>query len=102
MEFYVISDATLTSVADAIRAKAGIDKELVFPTEFIEKIEALSPEYDGSYIITPSVTEQVFNTKGKTMKDNLTINEIPYTEVSNTSGGTTARIGFLDEVTNNV
>lgn len=97
MNFYVVSDTTLTSLADAIRAKNGKTNELIFPEEFIEEIEVLSQDYEswnGNYSITPSVTSQILDTKSKIMRDNLIINEIPYSEVSNTSGGNTVHIGF--------
>lgn len=97
MNYYVVSDETLTSLADAIRNRSGITKELIFPTEFIAEIETLSQDYsmwDGNYIVTPSIFSQSLNTKGKVMRENVTINEIPYSEVSNTSGGNTVHIGF--------
>ena len=50
-------------------------------------------EYKGSYEVTPSVDEQVLPTALKVMRNDLTIKEIPYAEVSNTSGGTTVIIG---------
>jgi hypothetical protein len=39
------------------------------------------------------VHAQEFQTKELRMKQNLLVQEIPYLEVSNTSGGTTATIG---------
>lgn len=100
MGFYVVSDTTLTSIADAIRVRTGENKELIFPTDFIEEIETLAQDYEmwnGNYIVTPALAEQILDTRGKVMKNNMTIKEIPYTEVSNTSGGNTARIGFYGE-----
>lgn len=97
MNFYVVSDTTLISLADAIRLRSGKNNELIFPKDFIEEIETLSQDYEswnGNYIVTPSITSQVLNTKSKIMRDNLIINEIPYSEVSNTSGGNTVHIGF--------
>lgn len=97
MNYYIVSDDTLTSLANAIRNKSGGTKELIFPTEFIEEIETLSQDYsmwNGNYIVTPSIFAQSLDTKGKVMRDNVTINEIPYSEVSNTSGGNTVHIGF--------
>lgn len=97
MDYYVVSDTTLTSLADAIRTRSGETKKLIFPTEFITEIETLSQDYsmwNGNYIVTPSVFAQSLDTKGKVMRENVTINEIPYSEVSNTSGGNTVHIGF--------
>lgn len=100
MGFYVVSDTVLTSIADAIRVRSGENKELIFPTDFIEEIEALAQDYEiwnGNYIVTPTIAAQILETQGKVMKNNMVINEIPYTEVSNTSGGNTVRIGFYGE-----
>lgn len=49
--------------------------------------------YEGDYIVTPSVSEQTMATKSKVMKDDVTIRAIPFYNVSNQSGGTTAYIG---------
>lgn len=51
------------------------------------------PKYEGDYVVAPSISEQVLETASKMMTDNLTITEIPYSEVSNLSGGLTAKIG---------
>lgn len=42
MDFYVVSDDSLTSIADAIRSKSGQNQPLVFPHEFIYEINNLS------------------------------------------------------------
>lgn len=53
------------------------------------------PTYDGEYVITPKpFTEQVLGTKNKSMTDDVTVLEIPYSEVTNPQGGITANIGF--------
>lgn len=49
--------------------------------------------YEGDYVITPSIGEKTMATKNKVMKDNVTILAIPFYNVSNQSGGTTAYIG---------
>lgn len=51
------------------------------------------PNYEGSYEITPRVVEQMLETKDKSMIDDVTVNAIPYVEVSNVGGGYTATIG---------
>lgn len=50
------------------------------------------PIYDGEYIVTPRVTEQLLETKNKVTKDDITVKEIPYHEASN-EYGYTATIG---------
>lgn len=90
----------LPLIADAIRVRSGENKELIFPTDFIEEIETLAQDYEiwnGNYIVTPTIAAQILETQGKVMKNNMVINKIPYTEVSNTSGGNTVRIGFYGE-----
>lgn len=51
------------------------------------------PDYEGDYVIRPAIDAQELETKGKRMKTNLLVQEIPYAEVSNTTGGTTVTIG---------
>lgn len=49
--------------------------------------------YKGVYAVTPKVERQIMPTKGKLLVKDLTIHQIPYAEVTNNSGGTTATIG---------
>ena len=49
--------------------------------------------YDGSYAVTPDVQAQTILTAAKLMKDNLTVNAIPFFNVSNPAGGNTIYIG---------
>lgn len=49
--------------------------------------------YEGSYKVTPSVSNQTLDTANKLMKSDVIIEEIPYAEVTNNSGGKTASIG---------
>lgn len=49
--------------------------------------------YEGSYIVTPSVSKQILDTANKLMKSDVIIEEIPYAEVGNNSGGKTVTIG---------
>lgn len=44
--------------------------------------------YEGDYIIKPAIQEQEMLTKNKIMKENVTIEAIPYYETSNMSGKT--------------
>lgn len=50
--------------------------------------------YDGSYNLVPKVVSQSIKTKDKVMKDNVTVAEIPFHEVSNETG-TTVVIGGI-------
>ncbi len=51
------------------------------------------PAYEGSYEIEPSLSPQVFATRNRVMKEDLTVKGIAYQEVTNTSGGHTVTIG---------
>ena len=51
------------------------------------------PIYTGETIVTPRASEeQVLETAQKTVLDNIVVLEIPYTEVTNPSGGLTVNI----------
>lgn len=53
--------------------------------------------YDGEYDVTPMpYTSQILPTANLVMRNNVNIQEIPYYEVSNLSGGVTATIGDIN------
>ena len=49
--------------------------------------------YKGEYVVTPTVEAQTLPTKKKVLFEDMTVEAIPYAEVSNNSGGKTASIG---------
>lgn len=52
------------------------------------------PTYAGQYTITPKAKqEQVLNTKGKVLQNNITVKAVPLERVTNNGGGYTAIIG---------
>ena len=51
------------------------------------------PGYAGEYEITPTMSEQVFQTRSRKMSGDLTVHAIPYTKTTNPAGGYTAIIG---------
>lgn len=51
------------------------------------------PEYDGELTITPSKADQVLETEGKAITQDITVLAVPYVETGNVSGGYTAIIG---------
>jgi hypothetical protein len=63
-------------------------KELQIVKEYVG-----GEEYDGAYEVTPKFVAQTLPTAEKLMTKDLTIEEIPYAEVSNNSGGKTVIIG---------
>lgn len=52
------------------------------------------PVYDGSYEVVPRKVEQVLETKNKSMREDVIIDPINYSEVTNPQGGKTATIGY--------
>lgn len=85
-----------------------IENQKAFKSEFVEAENKISlgfgevqtvtelvggEIYTGNYSVVPLVEPQILATKYKVLNDNVTIHEIPYAEVSNDSGGTTATIG---------
>lgn len=48
--------------------------------------------YDGSYQVTPTADGQIIPTDDKRMIEDITINPIPYAEVSNQANGITVTI----------
>lgn len=62
-----------------------------------EVIETIQGDmYDGLYTVVPKAAEStILETRNKTMRDNVTVLEIPYAEVSNPIGGKTAIIGGI-------
>jgi hypothetical protein len=63
-----------------------------FQKATVESVE----RYDGDYNVTPATTPKTLATKEKFMVDDVTIQAIPFFEVSNTSGGNTVYIA--DEI----
>lgn len=51
------------------------------------------PAYRGAYTVIPSSSQQVLNTGGYRMTDNVTVKEIPYAQVTNVDNGWTVTIG---------
>ena len=52
------------------------------------------PDYEGEYVVIPTTQEQVLSTRKTSMRDDLTIKEIPFQETPNLGGGTTVNIAF--------
>ena len=55
--------------------------------------EPVYSEYEDSYEITPSSSQQVISVKGKLMTEDITISAIPYQEETIATGGKIIRIG---------
>lgn len=51
-------------------------------------------EYEGEYVVTPRPwNETILETENKILRNNVTVEVIPYYETSNLSGGSTVYIG---------
>lgn len=64
-----------------------------FSVAFGEISQFGGAQYAGPYTLTPTGETQTLHTANLRMAQNVTIQPIPYTEVSNASGGKTAIIG---------
>ena len=53
------------------------------------------PVYDGEYEVIPKVDAQLLETKNKSMTNDVQIQAIPYSEVSNPEGGVTVNIAYM-------
>lgn len=51
-------------------------------------VDVLPDLYEGSYEVIPKVKKQYLYTRDKWLKDDVTVHDIPYDEVSNTYGTT--------------
>lgn len=52
------------------------------------------PYYTDAYEVTPRKVEQVLGTKNKSMRDDVKVNPITYSETTNPEGGKTVIIGY--------
>ena len=51
------------------------------------------PTYEGEYVVIPKVYSQLLETNAKVMTDDVTVTEIPKSEVPNAFNGLTVTIG---------
>lgn len=70
-----------------IKLKVKDEKEKIKLTVSTEGGGHWAP-YTGPYSVIPKIYQQILETKNKLMSDDVTVEEIPYTEVSNISGTT--------------
>lgn len=55
------------------------------------EIQIVHTDYDpypGPYVVIPKRRDQILTTNGKNMEDDVTVKEVPWTEVSNPTGTT--------------
>lgn len=58
----------------------------------VQTVNVGGDPYEGDYVVTPKVDQQIMSTKGKVMVQDVTIKQIPFFKTSNTSGGSTVYI----------
>ena len=88
----ISADGTLSGT---ISAPASLSGTITGAANYIK----LYPDYDGEYVVTPKAREdQILETKGKQMAENVTVKEIPVYRVSNNSGGQTVYIAGTKEL----
>ena len=75
--------------------QASFLSDEAFSTGFqsVIKVGDLPETYTGEYNIIPDFSDQVLETKNKVLTDNVTIERIAVSKVSNLSGGNTVFIG---------
>lgn len=60
----------------------------------VEYAEYIQPDlYDGETTVTPRATQVILETADTYLEQNVVIDPIPYTEVTNLAGGKTVTIG---------
>lgn len=81
-----------TAVEIPIQFDSDDDFEVGFG-EVTEVIPDDIPAYEGNYEVNPTFADQILDTSGLLMEEDVTIKPIPIYEVSNNAGGTTVIIG---------
>ena len=77
-----------------VRLRVKEDPVVRFRTDQYIQIRTTDYDtYEGEYIVIPSSASQTLDTGHKLLINDVTVTAIPYTEVSNTSGGYTVSIG---------
>lgn len=72
---------------------SGDEKQKISGTVSTRSGSSALPWYDGPYRITSAFHLQTLNTKLKIMKEDINVDPMPYSEVSNPAGGLTVNIG---------
>ena len=78
-------------------AETALTGPIVTINEPIGNGSTVGEEFEGDYEVTPKVEAQTLQTRNKLMKADVSIKEIPFFDVSNTSGGSTVYIGTLPD-----
>lgn len=60
--------------------------------EYIKQLASEYPDYEGQYEVTPDMDGEQLETSNRLLRNNVVVNPIPYSKVTNPSGGYTAII----------
>lgn len=94
-------------IAKVIRVKACLTDRIIpacadfvsllpVSAELVNKLTTASAEeYHGAYIVDPDFVGKTLGTRNKLMRDDVTVNPIEVSEVSNLAGGKTVYIGGI-------
>lgn len=77
---------------DPVQFATGMETDIIEIDAPMEIGVGLPDYYTGATTVIPSVVEQILETADKLMRDNITVEEIPYSQVSNPAGGWTVTI----------
>jgi hypothetical protein len=79
-----------------ITVQGGTSVRLPTAGKYCDRDIVITADYDvyeGTYKVTPAVSEQTLDTSNKLMQSDVLVEKIPYAEVKNNSGGKTVTIG---------
>ena len=80
------------SEVEEVDLKLAVDDGVTLMLDGIY-VDGHVPAYEGAYEVTPEAWgEQVLETEGLRMTDDVTVHRIPYQSVTNPEGGLTATI----------
>ena len=94
MANYLTTDTELTGIADAIRTKGGTSASLTYPAGFVSAIENIPTGSDPtiqSLTVTPTTSQQTFNSSSVDGYKPVTVSAMP----SGTAGTPTATKGTV-------
>lgn len=80
------SDLDICFLEETVNIEVAFSERQVIITSTVEP-------YEGAYTVSPTFETQTLDTAGKRMTDDLTIEEIKVSSVSNPFGGRTVYIG---------
>lgn len=85
LELTTNAEVEIDLVAEPLVLDVGVTAGIPVPPEYVM--------YKGPHKVTPSREEQTLQTANKYLADDVVVKQIPFDEVSNTSGGITFYIG---------